>query len=103
VTTTWPFRGIRADRPYPPTGLTTDRWKTEVAGEWVPLHQLWLTQEQVDIRALLGHTDRISDSYPHVVAHDDALYLEDGHHRVLRAWLHDDATRLLMRVYRSQP
>lgn len=79
-----PFKGISAGRPYPPTGLTTARWIAEVPVEVVPLARLYLTQPGVDIAALFGLSEHISDRYPHVVAWDGELYLEDGHTRVVR-------------------
>lgn len=82
---TFPFAGIVTTRPYPPTGLTTARWATEVPAETVRLADLWLTQRGVHIAALFGHTDRVSDRYPHVVAWRDRLFLEDGHTRAVRA------------------
>lgn len=81
---TLPFRGFAPHRPYPATGLSTARWAAEVDVEPVPACQLWLTQRCVQIAALFGVLDRDSDSHPHVVAHDGELYLEDGHHRVVR-------------------
>lgn len=100
----FPFRGIRGDRPYPVTGLTTARWVTEVDLDVVHLHQLWLTQDSVRVAALFGLTDptRFSDAYPHVVAYDGELYLEDGHHRVLRAYFLDAAPAQAMRVLRRE-
>lgn len=93
-----PFRGIAPGRPYPPTGLTTARWAAEVPPVEVAFADLWLTQEHVSVAALWGHTDRVSDAFPHAVSWRDALFLEDGHHRIVRLALSGvDST--LMRVF----
>ncbi len=96
----FPFAGVDSKRPYPPTGLTTARWVAEVPTENVAFADLWLTQRQADIPALFGITDRVSDDYPHVVEWPGIRYVEDGHNRVVRAALCDQATTLPMRVYR---
>jgi hypothetical protein len=81
-----PFMGILTERPYPPTGLTTARWIENVFSQPVYLRDLWLTQNGVRIGPLFGLTDihASADIYPHVVSWRGELYLEDGHHRVVR-------------------
>ncbi len=97
---TFPFKGIVAERPYPPTGLSTARWKTEVAIAYVPFRWLYLTQTGVRIMPLFGVDARPeSDTYPHVVEYDDELYLEDGHHRVTREALTTIHEGMIMRVF----
>lgn len=99
----WPFAGVMADRPYPPTGLTTARWRAEVPTELVPFAGLWLTQTGVDILALFGYSTRlrVSDEYPHVVDWQGVRLLEDGHCRVVRAALTSPVTAMTMRVFYS--
>lgn len=95
-----PFLGIAVKRPYPPTGLTTARWQAEVGVRQVPFDTLYLTQNHLRIHAMLGDSDKtLGDSYPHVVQFNNELFLEDGHHRVLRTVLSTDAQAMDMRVY----
>ncbi len=96
----FPFAGIVDTRLYPPTGLTTARWRAEVPVEDVEFAGLWLTQRGVNIPALFGMSVRKNDGYPCVVAWNGIYLLEDGHHRVVRAALHDRATGMPMRVHR---
>lgn len=97
------FRGIRADRPYPPTGLTSARWVEEVPVERVSISRLWLTQSQLSLEALLSPwtPTHCQDPLPHIVVHNDDWYLEDGHHRVIRGALNGGyANEILARVFR---
>ena len=99
-----PFKRILTDRPYPPTGLTTTRWKSEVDTMPVYLADLILTQNGVRIAPLWGIADEHAnaDPIPHVVAYKGELYLEDGHHRVVREAL--AGTRVMrMRVHNVFP
>lgn len=97
-----PFKRILNYRPYSPTGMTTARWVAEIPVEPIKLRELWLTQDQVSVAALFDLQDstRPSDLYPHVVSHDGELYLEDGHHCVLRAYFLFCTPVLFMRVLR---
>lgn len=98
---TLPFKGFHPERIYPPTGLTSARWRSEVDPMPVYLCDLWLTQTGVRIAPLFGVTDgpASADIFPHVVAWAGELYLEDGHHRVVREAL--AGTRVMrMRVHR---
>lgn len=96
----FPFAGVVDQRPYPATGLTTARWAVEVPADNVQFADLWLTQPGVNILALFGRSDRISDQFPHVVAWQGRLWLEDGHNRVVRAALCLRATAATVRVHR---
>lgn len=82
--TRFPFAGVVSERPYPPTGLTTARWAAEVPARWVQFADLWLTQRGVDILAMFGLSERVSDLYPHAVTWQGLMWLEDGHNRLLR-------------------
>jgi hypothetical protein len=95
-----PFRGIIDARPYPPTGLTTERWKREVRLAPVRLADLTLTQQHLRVDGLFGDVNERSadDSVPHVVLWRGNLYLEDGHHRAVRAAL-AGAAMLMVRVF----
>lgn len=82
---------VEPGRPWPPTGLTTAAWAW-VEPEVVALVHLTLTQAQVCVKTLLEiaagvHEPHTGDEYPNVVRWDGRLYVEDGHHRILYAWL----------------
>ncbi len=98
---TFPFWRIQTQRPYPPTGLTTARWMSEVATRLVMFSHLILTQNGVHIAPLFGVRDpeRFCDLYPHVVRWRNDLYLEDGHHRVVRTALAHRHYGMDMRVF----
>ncbi len=93
----FPFAGFGLHRPYPTTGMTTARWATEVDPVWIPFSTIILTQDGVNVLPLFGITDRQSDLYPHVVRYRQHHFLEDGHHRVIRAAITGE-TGMLMRV-----
>lgn len=97
-----PFAGVIAAgaRPWPRTGLSTARWIAEVPTMPVAFRELWLGQEHLDIAALFGrpHAAAADDLCPHVVRWRGRLYLEDGHHRVVRWALRGDDCAV-MRVY----
>lgn len=103
--TAFPFKGIVQKRPYPPTGLSTARWIVEVPTRPTAMHTLTLTQTGVRIGGLFGvkSAHAAADDFPHVVAYNGQLYLEDGHHRVVRAALTTLCRIMLMRVYEPAP
>lgn len=76
---------IGTDRPYPITGLTSELW-ADVPLQYVVFDDLTTTQDGVLLHVLLDceRTPFSGDTFPHVVAHDGSLYLEDGHTRVVR-------------------
>jgi hypothetical protein len=87
-----PWAGIDESRPYGPSGLTTAKWKRQIAPELVRIADLILSQTGVTIEGLIHH--RVGqrpgyggDEFPHVIEHGGRLYLEDGHHRVALAIL----------------
>lgn len=94
-----PFAGIIEGRPYPPTGLTTARWRAEVPARDVNFADVFLTQNGVRVGPLFGVTDRDSDAHPHVVLWQGRLYLEDGHHRVVRTAMTGSRQAMSMRVF----
>lgn len=97
----FPFAGSICERPYPVSGLTTSRWKTEVGLKEIDFDKIILTQDGVNIFRLFNEIklDETADDYPHIIVFEDVLYLEDGHHRVCRAALKGN-TSLVMRVYK---
>jgi hypothetical protein len=97
-----PFKGVVIERPYPPTGLTTARWRAEVETRVVSFAHLTLTQSGVRIGGLFGEAGEhaAADEFPHAVRWRSQLFLEDGHHRMVRwAMLGWDTAR--MRVFES--
>lgn len=79
------FKAIDTTRPWPKTGMTTEKWK-QVPSFWVPLNQLIATQDGVKLEPLMKLTGSFSgDSTPHVISWRGNMYLEDGHHRAIRA------------------
>lgn len=85
------FAGFVDPRPYPITGLTSQLWMDKVPVDKVDFKELWLTQAYVKIDMLflaedLNHSFS-GDPFPHVVAWDGRLFLEDGHNRITRAAL----------------
>ena len=73
------------ERPWPETGMTTQRWMDEVNPRPVPIADLVLVQDTLDLQALVtGAASESGDPYPHVIAFGGQLWLEDGHHRVVR-------------------
>lgn len=72
----------------------------EVAVTWVDVTRLWLTQRHLSVEALFSPwtLSYSGDDFPHVVKHGADLYLEDGHHRVVRAALRGDE-KILARVF----
>lgn len=80
------FKAINPSRPWPTTGLTTQRWIDEVPIKVVRISDLIATQNGVYLHALLPDFNEPygKDPYPHVVYWANELWLEDGHHRVLR-------------------
>lgn len=79
------FNAIAADRPYPSPALTGAKWR-EVRPKYVPIGELIATQNHLSIAALHPQfrTSHTGDRLVHVVKHGGRLYLEDGHHRVVR-------------------
>jgi hypothetical protein len=92
-----PFAGIACERPYPVTGLTSERWIAEVPLFNMLFDELILTQDGVYFEKLF-YIGPMQDPYPHVVFYQGKFFLEDGHSRVCRAAL-QGADYMLMRVY----
>jgi hypothetical protein len=76
--------------PWGTTGLTTTTW-LDVPVHDVNLSELIATQPGLLIGSLISPTSS-PDPMPHVIAWDGRLYLEDGHHRAMRAMLRGETT-----------
>lgn len=70
-------------------GMTTQRWIDEIPVQVVPIAELVATQPGVLLQALIDPApeSHSGDPLPHVLQFDGRLYLEDGHHRAVRARL----------------
>ena len=91
------FAGISEDRPWPPTGLTSAKWLGKPVVSF-KIADLVVTQPGVLFDALMREPTPVGgDEYPHVVMWNGTQYLEDGHHRVMRALLRGE-TEILARV-----
>jgi hypothetical protein len=83
--------------PWPATGMSTQRWMDEVPVRQVRIRDLIATQSAVALAALVedyrrGDQPHERDPHPHVIAWCGSLYLEDGHHRAIRALLRGEPT-----------
>lgn len=99
------FRSAIEERIWPETGLTTDRWMTEIGLELVDLTDLIATQPTLTARGLsLNHASGTysRDPYPHIIRYNGLHYIEDGHHRIAR-WMMGGITTALVRVFVIRP
>lgn len=81
------FKRVGDDRPYPAHGLTLRDW-VRVEPREVRLDQIVTTRSSLDLHTLLADDSTLyGDLFPHVVAWNGELYLEDGLQRTLRAAL----------------
>lgn len=86
------FKAVRDGRPYPDHGLTTKGWAA-IPPRQVRLDQLVTTKRGLFLDVLLADDSTFyGDLFPHVVAWQGELYLEDGVHRALRTALQQRAT-----------
>ena len=79
--------------PWGETGMSTAKWQ-HIPTRRVRIADLTATQPGVLLHALTDDapTPVGGDPVPHVIAWDGRLYLEDGHHRVVRARLNGRTT-----------
>jgi len=84
------FKGIISrdnGEPWGPTGMSTAKW-LHIEPQTVNIPDLTATQPGVLLHALIEQTVPVGgDRIPHVIAWQGQMYLEDGHHRVMRALL----------------
>lgn len=74
-----------AGTPWPETGMTSELWLARPVAPF-PISRLVATQPGVLFSALLDpQTPHGGDPLPHVIVWRGVTYLEDGHHRVMRA------------------
>jgi hypothetical protein len=77
--------------------MTSARWLLVPVVE-VVIGDLWATQPGVLFQSLIEPSVSVGgDPLPHVIAWDGRLFLEDGHHRVVRAVI-NGATTMPARV-----
>lgn len=72
--------------PWPATGMTSARWLT-VPTRCVPIADLVATQPGIYFHGLDASEHVGGDEFPHVIEYRRTLYLEDGHHRAVKAAL----------------
>lgn len=85
--------------PWGDTGMSTAKWRT-IPPRTVRIADLIATQPGILIHALSHeHATTVGgDPIPHVIDWDGRLYLEDGHHRAVRAALRGE-THIEARVF----
>jgi hypothetical protein len=78
--------------PWGETGMTTAKWQ-HIPTDTVTIADLTATQPGVLLHALIEQTTPVGgDTHPHVIRWNGGMYLEDGHHRVMRALLNGQHT-----------
>lgn len=77
---------VSIERPWPTCGMTSALWLEKPVREF-SMQELVVTQPGVYFAALFGDppTPVGGDPLPHVVIYQGTCYLEDGHHRLVRA------------------
>jgi hypothetical protein len=78
-----PFAGVR-QRAYDQSILEKVDWYS-IKTTYIYFHELWLTQNKVQINALFGGQKFSQDPNIRVVVWQGFCYLEDGHHRAVHA------------------
>jgi hypothetical protein len=99
-----PFPGI-VERPYDQDDLVDTDWSA-VAAEFVEFRNLWLTQTRLSVAAMLGQSSYSTDAFPRAVHFAGQMFLEDGHHRIVRAALqgwNGTNVRVIRTPVRSRP
>lgn len=78
------FSDIDTRRHWPATGMTSEKWLS-VYPKVVKIKDLIATQDGVYLEPIIRRTPPVGgDQYPHIIIWQGKLYLEDGHHRVVR-------------------
>jgi hypothetical protein len=92
------FKRVITSRGWPSQGMTTKKWK-RIPYTRVRISDLIATQDGVYLHALLpDHISQYSnDPLPHVVRWQGELFVEDGHHRIVR-WLLEGTEWALVRI-----
>lgn len=73
--------------PWPDTGMTSQKWLS-IPVRAVQARTLIATQDGVYLKPLLEPETPVGgDEYPHVIVYKQKYYLEDGHHRVIKAMI----------------
>lgn len=84
------FAGIISRKdgtPWPATGMTSEKW-LDIPVRAVQTRFLIATQDGVYLKPLLEPETAVGgDEYPHVIVYQQRMYLEDGHHRAVRAMI----------------
>jgi Arc/MetJ family transcription regulator len=81
------FKGVLDGKPYPDHGLTPREWST-IPPRQIRLADIITTTTVLALDRLLSEDSTFfGDLFPHAVAWNGDLYLEDGLHRAVRAAL----------------
>lgn len=85
------FAAYESGVPYSDTGMSSQKW-LDVPVQTVCVDTLIATQQHLFLKDLVNPPKRSfsGDEWPHVVHYQGKWYLEDGHHRVVRAVLMGD-------------
>jgi len=78
--------------PWGNTGMNTSKWLLQPV-QTFPIADLIATQPGILLHALVDGIAPVgADAYPHVIQWQGNTYLEDGHHRVVRAAINGERT-----------
>jgi Arc/MetJ family transcription regulator len=81
------FKDVRDGRPYADHGLSARDW-AKIPPRQIRLDELIATKRELRLDTLLDEDSTFyGDLFPHAVAWNGDVYLEDGLHRALRAAL----------------
>ena len=96
------FKGVLDGKPYPEHGLSAREW-SQIPPQQVRLSALVTTTTVLALDRLLSEDSTFyGDLFPHAVAWNGDLYLEDGLHRAVRSALRGREV-LHCRVYSLPP
>jgi Arc/MetJ family transcription regulator len=81
------FKDVRDGRPYADHGLSARDW-AKIPPRQMRLDEMTATKRELRLDTLLDEDSTFyGDLFPHAVAWNGEVYLEDGLHRALRAAL----------------